>query len=342
MMEQSPKDKQKKPIIGITTGDYNGIGPEIIIRTLTDPRITRICVPIVYGSSKVNSKYRRLMGFEDVSFNMIRQVDQLFHKKPNIINCWEFEGDIQPGTPTPASGMAAAKCLIAAVADLKAGKLDALVTAPIDKSNIQSEQFKFPGHTEFLADAFGVKDFLMLLVSAQMRVALATGHVSVKDIAKEITADLIQRKIQVLMKSLKCDFGIDKPRIAVLGLNPHAGDHGLLGKEETEILEPTIATLKKNGHQVYGPYPADGFFGGHQYKKFDAVLAMYHDQGLIPFKMHAFEEGINFTAGLPIVRTSPDHGTAFDIAGKNKANETSFRHALFAAVDIVNQRKVNS
>ncbi len=342
MEHQNPKSLSKKPVIGITTGDYNGIGPEIIIRALTDSRITRFCTPVVYGSSKVNSKYRKLMNFEDSTFHIVRNTDQLNPKRANIINCWEHEGDIQPGYPTTHSGAMAALCLERAVVDLKEKRIDAVVTAPIDKSNIQSDRFKYPGHTEFLADRFEVKNYLMLMVSPLLRLGLVTGHLPLKEVSQKLSKELIETKIKSLISSLKADFGISKPKIAILGLNPHAGDQGLIGQEEKTILLPLIEELRQKGHLIHGPYPADGFFAMQQYLKFDSVLAMYHDQGLIPFKMLAFEDGVNFTAGLPVIRTSPDHGTAFDIAGKNKANEQSLRQAIYLAVEICQNRSLSA
>lgn len=278
------------------------------------------------------------MNFEDATFNIVKGVEQLNHKRANIFNCWDHEGDIQPGTPTPHSGAMAALCLEKAVQDLKDKKIDAVVTAPIDKSNIQSEHFKYPGHTEFFADRFGSKDYLMLMVSPQIKLGLVTGHQPIQRIPQLITKDQVERKVKILISTLKHDFGIQKPRVALLGLNPHAGDQGIIGSEEQSIISPLVEELRQKGHMVFGPYPSDGFFATQQYLKFDAVLAMYHDQGLIPFKMLAFEDGVNFTAGLPIVRTSPDHGTAFDIAGKNKANEQSLRQAIYLAIEISQNR----
>ncbi|MDX5437964.1 MAG: 4-hydroxythreonine-4-phosphate dehydrogenase PdxA, partial [Pontibacter sp.] len=249
---------------------------------------------------------------------------------------------LQPGTPTQASGKASLDSLLAASRDLKAGLLDGIVTAPINKDNIQAEDFKFPGHTEFLTSYFDAPESLMLLVSGDLRVATVTGHMSLQNVPGKITEQLLIRKLTILLESLRKDFGILKPRVAVLGLNPHAGEQGLLGNEEVEIIRPTIMQMKERGHLVFGPYPADGFFGMQQYRQVDAVLAMYHDQGLIPFKTLAFENGVNYTAGLPVVRTSPDHGTAYDIAAKHIADETSFREAVFAACDIIRKRQLEA
>jgi 4-hydroxythreonine-4-phosphate dehydrogenase len=329
-----------KPIIGITLGDYNGVGPEVILKVLHNNQLNRICTPVVYGSMRLLNRYRSQLEMKDWNLFGAQKVEATNPKMTNVITCWQDpQEDIQPGKVTPDAGKKAFESLKRAVEDLKEGKLDALVTAPINKNNIQSEAFKFPGHTEYLAEAFGVKEPLMFMVSDVLRVGVVTGHVSLREVAEHITKEKIVVKLQAMIKSLRGDFGIRKPRIAVLGLNPHAGENGLLGKEEQDIIEPAIKELKNKGQLIYGPYPADGFFAAQTYRKFDAVLAMYHDQGLTPFKTIAFNDGVNFTAGLPIVRTSPDHGTAYDIAGKNTADETSMRQAIFTAIDIVRQRK---
>ena len=296
-----------KDRIGLTIGDANGIGPEIIYKLLSDARLLDLCTPIVYGHADVFEALAEQAGDEAISFQVARSVEHLEFKKPSLITCWDEELPVTPGQPTKASGRAALLSLRRASADLKAGLLDAIVTAPIDKENIQAPDFAFPGHTEFLAAFFGVPDNLMLLTSDTLRVAMVTGHVPL--------------------------------RIAVLGLNPHAGDRGLIGKEEQDVIIPAIKQLKAKGHLVFGPYPADGFFANQQYTQFDAVLAMYHDQGLIPFKSLAFHDGVNFTAGLPVVRTSPDHGTAYDIAGRGVAREDSIRQALYLAIDVVQRRR---
>jgi 4-hydroxythreonine-4-phosphate dehydrogenase len=329
-----------KPVIGISLGDFNGIGPEVILKTLQDTRILKICTPVVYGSYKIMAKYKKLLNIPDeVSFNSVRAIDQLHLKKNNIITCWEEDYEINPGKITTEAGKCAYVSLDKAAEDVAAGKIDAIVTAPINKNNIQSEEFKFPGHTEFLTEKCGVKDSLMLLVNGELRVGVVTGHIPLSVVKEQLTKERLLSKINVLYKTLKNDFSILKPKIAVLGLNPHAGEQGLLGKEEQEMIIPLLEELKSKGVLVFGPFSADGFFGMHQYKKFDGVIAMYHDQGLIPFKTIAFETGVNYTAGLPIVRTSPDHGTAYDIAGKNLANESSFREAMYLACDIVKSRK---
>lgn len=336
-MNESNSDK---PIIGITLGDYNGIGPEITLKVLQNNQLSRICTPVVYGSMRILNRYRNLLDMKDWNLFGAQNIGQLNPKMTNIITCWQDpQEDIQPGKVTPEAGKGAFESLKRATEDLKAGKLDAIVTAPINKNNIQNDDFKFPGHTEYFAEMFAVKDPLMFMVSDILRVGVVTGHVSLREVAQHITKDKIMIRLQAMLSSLRGDFGIRKPRIAVLGLNPHAGENGLLGNEEQEIIEPAIKELRNKGQLVYGPYPADGFFAAQTYRKFDAVLAMYHDQGLTPFKTIAFNDGVNFTAGLPIVRTSPDHGTAYDIAGKNQADETSMRQAIFTACDIVSYRK---
>jgi 4-hydroxythreonine-4-phosphate dehydrogenase len=343
--DQSGRDAGMAPgdnrlVIGISMGDYNGIGPEVILKALQYNRLQKICTPVIYGSMRIMNRYRNLLDLKDWNLNGAPSIGQISHKMTNVITCWPDQNqDIQPGQVTPEAGQAALACLQRAVADMKEGKLDALVTAPINKYNIQSEEFKFPGHTEYLADEFGVADNLMFMVSEQLRVGVVTGHVPLGRVRQNVTRDRILQKLNLMMQSLKQDYGIDKPKIAVLGLNPHAGEEGLLGNEEQDIIKPLLNDLRNKGQLVFGPYPADGFFGTRSYSKFDAVLAMYHDQGLIPFKAIAFEEGVNFTAGMPVVRTSPDHGTAYDIAGKNLADETSMLQAIYTAIDVARQRK---
>jgi 4-hydroxythreonine-4-phosphate dehydrogenase len=331
-------EHKTKPRIAITIGDIAGIGPEVVLKTLADSRVLHYCTPVIYGMASVVNKYRKLLNLENFSFQQITAFDQLHPKKVNVLNCLEEEIDFTPGTPTPATGALARAALLRAAQDLKDGHIQAVVTAPIDKDNTQGEGFQFPGHTEFFTTFFNTPESLMFLVADGLRVATVTGHLPLKEVANVLTAELLIRKLAILDASLRKDFGIQKPKIAVLGLNPHAGENGLLGSEETEIVLPVIEQLKNKGNLVFGPFPADGFFGTRSYLKFDATLALYHDQGLIPFKTLAFDRGVNFTAGLPIVRTSPDHGTAYDIAGQNKADETSFREALFAAVDILRAR----
>jgi 4-hydroxythreonine-4-phosphate dehydrogenase len=332
--------REDRLVIGISLGDYNGIGPEVILKALQYNRLQKICTPVIYGSMRVLNRYRNLLNFKDWNLNSAPTIGQISHKLTNVITCWPDQNqDINPGQVTPEAGQAAFVCLQRAVDDLKEGKIDALVTAPINKYNIQSEEFKFPGHTEYLAQEFGVADNLMFLVSNTLRVGVVTGHIPLGRVRQSVTKEKIAQKLTFMMRSLKQDFGIEKPKIAVLGLNPHAGEEGLLGNEELEVIRPVINEWRNKGQLVFGPYPADGFFGTRSYLKFDAVLAMYHDQGLIPFKTIAFEEGVNFTAGMPAVRTSPDHGTAYDIAGKGIADETSMLQAIYTAVDVARQRK---
>lgn len=325
--------------VGISMGDFNGIGMEVIIKTFMDNRMMQLCTPIVYGASRIASFHRKALGIADFSFNIIRDADAANPKMANLINCWDEEIKMELGTSTNLAGEKAIASLELAIADLKSGKIDVLVTAPINKNNVQSANFKFPGHTEYLAEKFDVKDYLMLLVSDDLRIGTVTGHIPLNQVASALSSEKIYTKIKLLNNSLIQDFGIRKPKIAVLGLNPHAGDNGLLGEEETKLIIPAIEKLKSEGIMAIGPYAADGFFGSQVYHQFDGVMAMYHDQGLIPFKAMAFESGVNFTAGLPIIRTSPDHGTGYDIAGKNKASESSFRQAVYLACDLFHQRK---
>ncbi|MBY0426273.1 MAG: 4-hydroxythreonine-4-phosphate dehydrogenase PdxA, partial [Cytophagales bacterium] len=284
-------------------------------------------------------KYKKLLEMEEIHFNLIRNIWQVHDRKINLLTCWEEEFPIEPGKVTTEAGKAAFLSLKQAVTDWKEGKIHALVTAPINKSNIQQEGFTFPGHTEYLTQEAGSKDGLMLLVSDSLRIGVITGHVPLGEVPAKVTREALISKTSILEKTLQKDFGISRPRIALLGLNPHAGEDGLLGSEDKEIIQPVVEEFRKKGSLVYGPYPADGFFGSGQFKKFDGILAMYHDQGLVPFKTLAMETGVNYTAGLPFIRTSPDHGTAYNIAGKNQASEVSFREALFLAVDIVKHRK---
>ena len=325
--------------IGISIGDVNGIGLEVIIKTLIDSRVLEYFTPIVYGNTKVASFHRKALGINDFSFNVINEAQHAHPKRPNMINCWQDDVKITLGEENETGGKYAFLSLKRAVDDLLAGEIDALVTAPINKHNIQREEFEFPGHTEYLQARTGSSDALMFMISDDLRVGVVTGHIPVKDIAPNISAEAIVSKLVLMDASLKRDFWIRKPKIAVLGLNPHAGDNGLIGTEDDAIIAPAIAEAKAKGVFCFGPYPADGFFASETYTKFDAVLAMYHDQGLIPFKHIAARSGVNFTAGLPVVRTSPDHGTGYDIAGKNVASEASFREALFAAVHIVSRRR---
>jgi 4-hydroxythreonine-4-phosphate dehydrogenase len=330
---------EEKIIVGISQGDINGIGLEVIIKTFLDPQMFDICTPVIFGSQKTASFHRKALNIEDFSFNQIKDTSEINHKRANIINVYDDEPLVELGKQTPAGGKYAFLSLEAAAYALAQKKIDVLVTAPINKENIQSPDFNFPGHTEYLDDKFGDGNSLMFLVSDTLRVAVATGHIPVTQVAQALSSELIIKKLQVLHKSLIQDFEVRRPKIAVLGLNPHAGDNGVIGNEELTIINPAINKAKEEGMLVYGPYPADGFFGNGMFKNFDAVLAMYHDQGLIPFKTIAFNSGVNFTAGLPVVRTSPDHGTAYDIAGKNIASEESFREAVYRAIDIYKTRK---
>ena len=325
--------------IGISIGDINGIGLEVILKTLSENRILDYCTPIVYGHTKVASYHRKALGMNDLVFNVINTADAANPKKANLINCWEEDVKIDLGVSNETGGKYALLSLEKATDDLVNGNIDALVTAPINKHNIQSDTFNFPGHTEYLQQRSGGDDVLMFLISEDIRVGVVTGHIPITEVSASITKDKIVKKLVMMNESLKKDFWIEKPKIAVLGLNPHAGDSGLLGKEEADIITPAIQEAFDKGVICFGPYPADGFFGNGGYKQFDAVLAMHHDQGLIPFKTIAFSTGVNYSAGLKVVRTSPDHGTGYDIAGKNVADPTSFIEAVFAAVHIVKNRR---
>ena len=326
-----------KPNIGITCGDLNGVGIELIIKTFSDPRVLDQCTPVVFASNKVINFYRKSVPDVNFNYQSTREPARLNNKQVNVFNCWEEEVTITPGQLNETGGSYAIRSLRAAVEALKQNHIQGLVTAPIHKKNIQSADFDFPGHTPFLKKFFNVPDVAMVLCSDTFRVALVTEHLPVKEIAQNITREAILSKLNILNYSLIKDFGIDKPKIALLGLNPHAGDEGLIGKEEEEIIKPVIKEAKQ-AMVVTGPYSADAFFARRYHERFDAVLAMYHDQGLIPFKTLASGEGVNYTAGLPVVRTSPDHGTAFDIAGKNKADASSFLAATFECIDIIARR----
>lgn len=324
--------------IGITIGDINGIGLEVILKTIIDERILKLCTPVIYGSSKVVSYHKNIVNLPDFQYQNIRSIDQIDHDKINILNCWNDNVNITLGKVTDVGGAFAFKSLEAAVKDLKSGGIDALVTAPIHKKAMEMAGFPFPGHTEYITQEMGGKESLMFLVSGGMKVGLVTNHIPIKDVASKITKEKILEKIHILQETLHIDFAIEKPTIAVLGLNPHAGDEGVIGDEDMNIIVPAIIDAKKKGIMAFGPFSADGFFGSGQYNKYDAILAMYHDQGLVPFKALSFGTGVNYTAGLPTVRTSPDHGTAHDIAGKNEADPASFRKALFTAIDIARNR----
>ncbi|MFN5642473.1 MAG: 4-hydroxythreonine-4-phosphate dehydrogenase PdxA [Sphingobacteriales bacterium] len=329
---------QLKPIIGLTTGDLNGIGIECILKVFTDQRMLDFCVPVIFGSNKVVNYYRKSLPESNFSFSIIKDFSRVNPKQVNVYNVWEDEIALNPGSLTDEGGKYAVQSLTVAAKALKDNDIQALITMPIHKKNVQSDLFPYTGHTPFLKQYFEAKDVVMLMCADNMRVGVVTEHIPLQDVAKHITKEAIISKLMILKESLRKDFGIDKPKIAVLGLNPHAGDEGLIGKEDNEIIRPAVLEAKKKELLVYGPYAADGFFARGTHEKFDAVLAMYHDQGLIPFKSLAKGSGTNYTAGLPIVRTSPDHGTAFDIAGKDKADESSTREAIFVALDIIAKR----
>ena len=330
-------NEPQKPIIGFTTGDLNGIGIELIIKTLSDHRLLDFCTPVVFASNKSINFYRK--GLPDYNFNYAntRELNRLNPKQVNVVNCWEEEVAITPGQLTDVGGKYALISLQQATQALKNGQIQGLVTAPIHKKNIQSVDFNYSGHTPYFKSIFGVPEVVMLMIAQNMRIGLVTEHVPVSEIAKHITRENILTKLKIINNSLQKDFGIDKPRIAVLGLNPHAGDDGLIGNEEETIIKPAIKDAK-HSMMVFGPYSADAFFARGQFERFDAVLAMYHDQGLIPFKSLALGEGTNYTAGLPAIRTSPNHGTAFDIAGKDKAYTSSFVASIFECLEIIKKR----
>lgn len=330
----------QKTRIGISIGDINGIGIEVIIKTFMDNRMLDFCTPIVYGSSKITSIHRKTLEITEFTFNKINKIEEASPKKVNLLECWKDEIEVAFGNATEVAGKYAFLSLEAATNDLIEGKIDALVTAPINKDNIQSDDFNFKGHTEYL-EAKASGESIMLLTSENLKVGIATNHIPVSSIASSLSADTIFSKLKTLNKTLVQDFLLTSPKIAVLGLNPHAGDNGLIGTEEKQIIIPAINNAKSIGINAFGPYPADGFFGSGSYKKFDAILAMYHDQGLIPFKTLSFGEGVNFTAGLNIIRTSPDHGVAYEIAGKNLASESSFRTAVYLACDIAKNRQLS-
>lgn len=334
------RDTEQLLRVGITHGDFNGVGYEVMLKSLADPRITELFTPIIYGHARVAAFYRKNLALNELNFNPIRDASQFNPKRVNLINCTEAELRVEMGVQSFEAGQVALMALEMAVEDLKKGLIDVVVTAPINKENIQSEHFRFPGHTEFLASHFQGEP-LMLMVWRDLRIGVVTGHLPLSEVSKSLSTEAILQKLRVLNRSLYYDFGIRRPRIAVLGLNPHAGDGGLLGNEENSIILPAINQAREEDEMlVYGPFGADGFFGAGEWKKYDAVLAMYHDQGLIPFKTLAAGEGVNFTAGLSVVRTSPAHGTAFDIVGKNLSREDSFRQALFLAIDIERNRRM--
>ncbi len=332
--------QERKLKVGITQGDSNGIGYEVIIKALADPRILDMMTPVVYGSSKVFGFYKKTIHeIDQIDTNVISRASDAHARRVNILNCLPDNVFAEPGGPTADAAQAAITCLARAVDDLKAGAIDVLVTGPINKKSAVNAGFGFPGHTEYLQKAFGVEDVTMLMISERLKVGVVTGHIPIKDVPASITKEGIVSKLRLMKASLEQDFGIDNPRIGVLGLNPHSGDSGLLGKEELDIIIPAIQQAQSMGIQAFGPFSPDGYFGMGHYESFDATLAMYHDQGLAPFKAIAFEDGVNYTAGLPAVRTSPDHGTAFELAGRDEADPRSMRAAIFAAIDIHRHRE---
>lgn len=323
-------------IVGISIGDLNGIGSEVVLKTFEDPRMLELCTPVIFANVKILSFVKKT--FESTSIlHGIDRLDQLVLGKINVLNVWREGVDLNFGTNDETVGKYAIKSFVTATKALKEGLIDVLVTAPINKYNIQSEEFKFPGHTDYL-DQELEGNALMLMVQDNLRVGLLTDHIPVNEVAKHLTEELIVQKIETIKKTLIQDFSINKPKIAVLGLNPHAGDGGVIGKEDEQIIKPAIKKIFEKGTLVFGPFPADGFFGNNQFEKYDAVIAAYHDQGLIPFKTLSFGKGVNYTAGLNKIRTSPDHGTAYEIAGKNKADFNSFKEAVYLALDIFHSR----
>lgn len=331
---------KRKLTVGITQGDSNGIGYEVIIKALSDPRILDLFTPVIYGSSKIFGFYRKTIHeIDQLDTNAVNSAMDAHQKRINIVNCLPDNVFAEPGQGTAESAKAAITALERAVKDIKSGDIDVLVTGPINKKAMSSEGFGFPGHTEYLQQQFGVSDVTMLMASHRLKLGVVTGHIPLKDVPGAITEDKILSKLRLMTESLKKDFRIDKPRIAVLSLNPHSGDGGLLGTEEQDIIIPAVSKAKEEDILAFGPFSPDGYFGLGHYEKFDATLAMYHDQGLAPFKALSFEDGVNFTAGLPIVRTSPDHGTAYDMAGRDEADPHSMRSAIFTAIDIFNARE---
>ena len=331
---------RRKIKIGISHGDVNGIGYEVIIKTLMDKRISEICTPIVFGSPKVAAYHKKALDIENISFTVINSPDEANNNRIYIINCVDENVRVELGKSTESAGLSSYNALKKATDALASGAIDALVTGPINKQNIQHSDFNYNGHTEYLQAHFRADEVMMLMVSDLLKVGLVAGHIPISQLSSFITKEMIKEKIEILAHSLLEDFGIRNPTIAVLGLNPHAGDNGLLGSEENEVIIPAIKESKKANISVFGPFSADGFFGSGRFTKFDAVLAMYHDQGLAPFKALSMENGVNFTAGLPKVRTSPAHGTAFDLAGKNEASADSFRNAVYLAIDAVRNREL--
>lgn len=335
---KNPQPKGSNITIGISQGDFNGIGYEVLLNCFSDSRVLENFTPILYGSSKILSYYKKMVDLPNFPFTNIKHADQAEKGKLNILNIVQEEVKIDVGQATEIAGELAALSLNMASEDLMKGKFDALVTNPINKKNIQSPNFHFPGHTEFLTKKFGIKDSLMIMACDKIKIGILTNHLALKDVPSVVTEDLVLRKLRIFDQSLKRDFAIRMPKIAVLALNPHAGDHGVNGDEDEQIIMPAIKKAFNENILAFGPFPSDGFFGMGEFKNYDGVLALYHDQGLIPFKLMSFYSGVNFTAGLPFVRTSPAHGTAYHIAGKNLANPDSFRNAVFMAMDICKNR----
>ena len=331
-------EKSDKIIVGISIGDINGIGLEVILKTFEDKRMLDFCTPVLFGSTKVATIHKKVLKIDNAILHPIHTLDKVFHGKINVFNVWKEDAKVEIGKTTKTGGSYALKSLMAATEALKENKVDILLTAPINKDNIQSEEFNFPGHTEYLEDNLDGKS-LMILMTDELRIGLITGHIPISAVSSSITPELIKEKLAIMHESLIKDFNISKPKIAILGLNPHCGDNGVIGKEDDEIIRPTIKEIKETGKLVFGPYAADGFFGSQNHKNFDGVLAMYHDQGLAPFKALSFGNGVNYTAGLSKIRTSPDHGTGYDIAGQRKANPDSFKEALFTSLKIFKNRK---
>jgi len=338
MAANKEHDINRKPVVGITHGDFNGINYEIILKTLMEPKLLEMFTPVVYGSSKIASYYRKALNLNEINFNLLRKAEGAAPRRLHIINVTEQEIKIDMGESSQIAGQLALSALEMATDDLKNNHIDVLVTAPINKKNIQSDKFAFKGHTEYLANKFNATNYLMMMVAREFRLGFVTGHVALKDVSSQLTVEQIVRKLIVMNNSLIRDFGIVKPKIALLGLNPHSGDEGVIGSEEMDVIIPAMKKAQEENILCFGPYPSDGFFGTLRYRQFDGVMAMYHDQGMIAFKIIAFDEGVNFTAGLPVIRTSPAHGTAYDLAGKNIASTDSFRNAMFLACDIFHNR----
>jgi len=337
-METTQQPEEKKPVIGITHGDINGVSYEVILKAFKDPRVLSNFTPVIYGSPKVVAYYKKVMNASTVNLIHVPSINEIDPDGINIINCTTNKIRVEIGKSTEMAGIASLNAIRHAIIDLKQNKLDAIVTAPINKNNIQSADFNFKGHTDFLKNEFNADDVLMMMITDDIKIVVVTEHMPISEVSGSLSQEKILSKLRLMQQTLKRDFAIHNPKIAVLGLNPHSGDEGLLGKEEQEIISPAIEKAKEEGILAFGPFASDGYFWSEAYTDFDATLAMYHDQGLIPFKILAKQGGVNYTAGLPIIRTSPAHGTAFDIAGKNKANPKSITDAIYAALDILNKR----